>query len=39
MFPAITSFPVSIEIILSIRVLDRGVTRVGGVKGGINEQE
>ena len=38
-FPVITSFAASVESILSIKVFDRGVTRVGDVMYGINEQE
>ena len=38
-FPVITSFAASVESILSIKVFDRGVTRVGDVMSGINEQE
>ena len=35
----ITSFAVSAENILSIRIFDGGVRRVGDVMCGINEQE
>ena len=38
-FPVVTSFAASVESILSIKVFDRGVTRVGDVMSGINEQE